>query len=86
MGFFFGIASVLSIAALFSLPERAKGAVLAVREVQALFVHTAHVPLANGHGIYAMLEKEILQFMLDLRVHGNVWGNPSLHNRLGTVM
>jgi hypothetical protein len=70
----------------FPLPEGAERAVLAEGEVRALLVRAAHIALAHGHGLDAVLEKEILYLLLDLWVGRHVRGDPALDDRLGTVM
>src|SRR5262245_35590484 len=78
--------SLLAVAALLALPERAEGAVLAQREVLALLVRAAHVALAHRRPLDAVLEEEVLQPLLHLRVGHHVRGHPPLHDRLGTVL
>src|SRR5262245_59392782 len=85
-GCFFAIGSILSITPLLPLPERAEGAVLAVREVLALLMRAAHVALGHRHLLDAVLEEKVLQLLLHLGVGHHVCGHPPLHDRLGTVM
>src|SRR5262249_17044894 len=67
-------------------PERTEGAVLPVGKVFALLVRAAHVALRHRHLLDAVLEEEVLQFLLHLRVGHHIRSHPPLHNRLGTVM
>src|SRR5262245_31584520 len=85
-GCFFAIGSILSITPLLPLPERAERAVLAVREVLALLVRAAHVALGHRHLLDPVLEEEVLQLLLHLRVGRHVRGHPALQDRLGTVV
>src|SRR6266436_9212121 len=78
--------SFLSATSLLSLPEWTKRAILAAWEVQPLFVRAAHVAFAHRHGCDAVLVKEIFHFLLDLRVGRKVRGDPTLDDRLSTVM
>jgi hypothetical protein len=82
----FLLRSIPPIAPLFPLPKWTKLAVLAVRKVLALFMRATHVSIAHRHGFDAVLEEEILHFLLDFRVGGNIRGNPPLNDCLGTVM
>src|SRR5687767_6187247 len=71
---------------LFPLPERTKWAVLAVRKVLALFVGASHVAVAQCYPLYAVLLEKRLNLPLNLRVGGNVRGDPALDDRLGSLM
>src|SRR6516162_178363 len=82
---FFAIVSILPVAALLPLPERAKRAVLAFREVLALLVRAAHVALAHRHLLDAVMEEELLYLLLHLRVRRYVGSDPALQDRLGIV-
>src|SRR5262249_47462587 len=73
-------------APLLPFPERTKRAILAVGEVLALLVRAAHVALDHCHGFDAVLEEEVLQLLLHLRVGRHVRGHPPLDDCLGTVM
>src|SRR5689334_9925973 len=69
---------------LLPLPERAKRAVLAVREVLPLLVRAAHVALGHGHGLDPVLPEELLKLPLHLRVGRNVCPHPPHDDRLGS--
>src|SRR5271166_7183800 len=75
--------SIPSIAALLSRPERAEGAVLAVREIFALLVGAAHVPIAGSDGLDPMCVEELLDLPLDLWARCHIGCDPSLEDRLG---
>ena len=61
-------ASIPAIAPLFPTPERAEGAVLALGKVLTLLVRAAQVALGHSHLLDAVLEEEVLQLLLHLRV------------------
>src|ERR1700730_13291012 len=82
----FLLRSIPPIAPLLSFPKRTKRAVLTVGKVLALLVRTTHVSVTHRHGFDTVLEKQILNFLLDLRVGSNIRGNPPLNDCLGTVM
>src|SRR5579864_5531656 len=73
-------------APLLPFPKRTIRAVLAVGKVLALLVRAAHISVTHRHGFDTVLEEEILHFLLDFRVGGNIRSNPALNDCLGTVM
>src|SRR5208337_2356837 len=75
--------SIPAVTALLSRPERAEGAVLAVREIFALLVGAAHVPIAGSDGLDPMCVEELLDLPLDLWARCHIGCDPSLEDRLG---
>src|SRR5262245_23500033 len=74
--------SISSIATLLARPERAKGTILAVREVFPFFVRAAHVALAYGDRHHPMLPKELLHLPLHIWAGGHIGCRPTLKYRL----
>src|SRR5262249_11591042 len=74
------------LAPLLPPPERAEGAVLALREVLPFLVRAAHAALAHRHGLDAVLDEEALHLRRDPGVRRHVRGHPALDDRLGAVV